>query len=128
MSPGEVRSRADAARAFARVAAMVLGDDSDPEHPRVVGALAVLAGIAAGDAVCGHVLKRRAAGQDHRQAVDMLRGFREGEPFATDLARLLEQKSNAQYGTTYLSAARAGSMLEHARRMVERMDAVLPAG
>ncbi|WP_432492726.1 hypothetical protein [Kineococcus auxinigenes] len=56
MTAAEVQVRAEAARKFLEVARMVEDDTSDPALPRVASALAVLAGIAASDAVCGHVL------------------------------------------------------------------------
>ncbi|MBU4215725.1 MAG: hypothetical protein KJ792_13845, partial [Actinobacteria bacterium] len=72
-----------------------------------------------------HVLKQRPKGQDHKQAVDVLTSFREGESLGATLGRLLDQKNNAHYGTTYLTRARAEAMLDQARRMVERMDEIL---
>ncbi|MCG2801807.1 MAG: hypothetical protein L6311_06900 [Cellulomonas sp.] len=125
MTAAEVRIRAEAAQKFVDVAAMVHTDVSDPSYPQVTGSLAVLAGIAASDAVCGHVLKQRPKGQDHKQAVDVLTSFREGESLGATLGRLLDQKNNAHYGTTYLTRARAEAMLDQARRMVERMDEIL---
>ncbi len=56
VTAAEVQVRAEAARKFLEVARMVEDDTSDPALPRVASALAVLAGIAASDAVCGHVL------------------------------------------------------------------------
>ncbi|WP_448058976.1 hypothetical protein [Cellulomonas hominis] len=125
MAREEVGVRAEAARKFLEVAEMVHADPTDSGYPQVTGSLAVLAGIAASDAVCGHVLGQRAQGQDHGQAVDVLGSFREGGPLATTLGRLLAQKSNVQYGTSYLTHARAASMLEQARRMVRGMDQIL---
>lgn len=125
MSAAEVRIRANAARKFVEVAALVYEDESDVSNLQVTGALAVLAGIAASDAVCGHVIKQRPRGQDHKQAVDVLASFRQGERLSATLGRLLDQKDAAHYGTTSLSRVNAGKMLEQARKMVDAMDGIL---
>lgn len=44
---------------------------------------------------------------------------------ARALKRLLDEKDNAHYGTTYLSRDRVRQMLKHAMTMVAEMDALL---
>lgn len=122
MAPAEVRVRAEAARKFLEVARMVEGDTSDPALPRVASALAVLAGIAASDAICGHVLTERPQGQDHQEAVRVLGSIRAAEDLATALRRLLSDKSTSQYGTTYMTANKASAMVRLAEKLVEGMD------
>lgn len=124
MTRAEVEVRAQAARSFVDVAQLV--DDEEPEsHLSVVGSLCVLAGIAASDAMCGHVLKERPRGQDHGQAVRVLETVRGAGASARALKRLLDEKDNAHYGTTYLSRDRVRQMLKHAMTMVAEMDALL---
>jgi len=92
----------------------------------VVGALAVLAGIAASDAACCTRLGQRSRGQDHSQAVALVRTVRpEGEQLARDLERLLTIKDNAQYGTIAISLQQARAAAQQARRMVATVEAML---
>lgn len=125
MSPAEVRVRADMAVKFLEVASIVADDESDESLPSVAGALCVLAGIAASDAMCGHVLRRRPRGQDHAQAVTVLGGIRGAEESALALRRLLADKDTSQYGTTYVSRERARAMARRAQVMVDAMEALL---
>lgn len=124
MTPAEVRVRADAARKFLEVARL-LEDEDDTSYRPVRASLAVLAGIAAGDAICGHVLKQRSRGQDHHQAVDLLRRVRGAETAARALSTLLDIKDAANYGTDGLPADRTAQTLRAAQRVVEQMDLLL---
>lgn len=117
--------RADMARKFLEVASMVADDESDESLPSVAGALCVLAGIAASDAMCGHVLRQRPRGQDHVQAVGVLGGIRGAEESASALRRLLADKDTSQYGTSYVSSERAHAMARRARVMVDAMGVLL---
>lgn len=59
---------------------------------------AVLAGIAASDAICCHALGERAAGEDHSDAVHLLRSVpRVGPDAASYLAMLLGIRHKALY-------------------------------
>ena len=71
-SIGEAKARRDQARAYIDVAEMVLADSASRYEAQVAAALAVLAAIAAADAVCGLKLHRYSRGQDHAQAVALL--------------------------------------------------------
>lgn len=66
----EARTRLNQARAFLDVAKIVLSDDQHEAH--VAAALAVLAGIAASDAICGLRLGQWSRGSDHAMAVELL--------------------------------------------------------
>lgn len=125
MSTSEVRSRAAAARQFLEVAQLVIGDDHADEYRQVSAALAVLAGIAAADAVCGHLLGHCSRGQDHRQATDLLRRTREGASVAGSLDKLLDIKDAAHYGAAAMSADRVRGALRAASTLVEHMDRTL---
>jgi hypothetical protein len=64
----------------------------------VAAALAVLAGIAASDAVCCARLGKRHRGPDHRGADDLVASVEPGGPeMARDLKRLLQRKDDAHY-------------------------------
>lgn len=122
MSAADVSVRAQSARKFLEVAELV-ADDGDRTVAHVSASLAVLAGIAASDAICGAVLGQRPQGQDHKQAAVVLATVRpRGKDSAAALRRLLDDKSNAQYGTSYLTPARIDGMLRAARKLVEIME------
>lgn len=67
-------------------------------------------------------LGRRSRGQDHREALALLRQVTGGDRMAQDLRRLLDIKDGAQYGTVYVSQQRATAAVKQARRLVERQE------
>lgn len=124
ISRAAIDVRAATARKYLEVGQLTLG--GDPAERQVAGGLAVLAAIAAGDAICGLELGEYARGQDHDQAPQLLKTVRpDGSELAKHLGRVLEQKPNAHYGTTYLTAELVNSMLRHAAALVDAMDARL---
>ncbi|NMR20224.1 hypothetical protein [Cellulomonas fimi] len=123
MTTADVRARADAARKFNEVAH--LADDEDGGYSQVVASLAVLAGIAAADAICGHVLGECSRGQDHRQAVAMVRQVKGADDVAAALGRLLDVKDGAHYGTTALTAKVVTVALRSSATTLERMEQIL---
>lgn len=125
-SGGQARIRAGQARAFLDTAELIVDLDDDLATPGVAAALAVLAGIAASDALCCKNLGRRARGQDHREATGLVAQVEpDGPALAKLLARLLEIKDSAQYGTVYLSVARARTAIRHAQRLTDATEAAL---
>lgn len=89
----EARSRLAQARAFLHVAELVGAEPDEMATPGVAAALAVLAGIAASDAVCCAALGQRSRGQDHRQVVELLSQIAAvGKDMARDLGRLMSIK------------------------------------
>jgi hypothetical protein len=107
-TPAQGRSRLRQAEAFVMVADLVLSDDTDTATPGVAAALAVLAGIAASDAACCAKLRKRARGQDHTEAIKLLRAVvPHGEDMARDLGRLLAAKDESHYGVTLVDRAKA---------------------
>ena len=132
-------SRADAqgrfrrAETFLYVADLVLGEEvgSDEDDDGInlsgVSALfAVLAGIAAADAACCHRLAAHSRGQDHKQAVALVRTvIPNGPAMANDLDRLLDLQDNAHNDVLGVSQTEARSAVEQARRVVEAAKAVL---
>jgi len=121
------RSRLDQAQAFVEVAEIAhdLGDDSTFN---VAGVLAVLAGVAAGDAACCAALGKRSRGQDHREAVAVVKLVPgEGAQMARDLERLLRIKDSAQYGIYTLGGQQVLAAIRQAKSLVRAADRVLIA-
>jgi hypothetical protein len=92
---------------------------------------AVLAGIAASDAICGLLLGRYAQGADHTQAVSLLKSVilprsiqTTSTALATKLGRLLELKSTAQYTGAPVTHTIAQRALDNARALVDTADLV----
>jgi hypothetical protein len=96
---GSTRVRLLTPQAYLEVADLVLDDKERVEMPGVTAGLAVLAGIAASDAICARRLGAIHRGEDHRGAVAMLQ---EATPDAKKLAntflRLVDVKNEAHYG------------------------------
>lgn len=88
---------------------------------RVIAAtsLAIHAGINAADVVTGIRLGTRAAGDDHEQALTLLRqAGRDGTAVAKELARLLPMKTRAEYEPDEIPQSAANKAVERARRCV----------
>jgi hypothetical protein len=127
-SPAQGRARLQQAEAFVMAADLVLSDDTDTATPGVAAALTVLAGIASSDAVCCAKLRKRPRGQDHTEAIRLLRTVvPHGEDMAKDLSRLLAAKDESHYGVTLVDRTKARRLLSYARRITELADEVLKA-
>jgi len=102
-------------------AELVLVEEHRQEFSNVAAGLAVLAGVAASDAICCTRLGRHHRGQDHRDATSLLEeATPDGRKLATSLRRLLGVKDAAHYGVSLIDARTAGSATRWARRLVER--------
>lgn len=122
----QARTRAAQARSFLDVADLIAGEDDDLATPGTAAALAVLAGIAAADALCCASIGRRARGQDHREATGLLAHVEpDGKTLSRSLARLLEIKDGAHYGTVYLTTSRAKTAVRNATILTEAAEAAL---
>lgn len=122
----EAATRLAHARAFLDVADLVGDQEDDLATPNVAASLAALAGIAASDAVCCAALGRRARGQDHRQATDLLgQVVNVGDAMARDLRRLLAIKDDAHYGVLDVSHQRVTAAIRQATRLVETAEAFM---
>ena len=125
-SAEQARTRLSQAQAFLEVAEMVGGESDELASPGVAAALAVLAGIAASDAVCCFALGQRSRGDDHRQAIGLLgQVANSGKEMARDLDRLLTVKDDAHYGMLHVSAQRATAALRQAGRLVDAAAGVV---
>ncbi|MEO8095889.1 MAG: hypothetical protein ABI632_13295 [Pseudolysinimonas sp.] len=120
MSAEQVRVRRRHAESYLAAADLVvdLSDDADIDTvANVVGSLAVLAGIAATDSICGRALGIRSASESHFDAIELLSQVA-GVRLAPTLKRLLQGKTDTQYSPLLLSPSKSRDMLDWARRLV----------
>jgi len=120
-TPDQARVRFATAEAYLEVAAAVLNERPAGEYRNVAGGVAILAGIAASDAICGLRLGRLHRGDDHRGAVDLIRrATKDGPKLAAQLQRLLTLKDAAHYGMILISARNATDAMKWATFLVQR--------
>ena len=101
--PAEARRRARMARTYLDVAEQAALGETD-EGRNVAAGNAVLAAIAAADALCCLRLGRHPRGQAHQEATALLRTIRpDGAGRAKDLTTVLGIKDAAHYGTVFVS-------------------------
>ena len=119
----EARQRARTARAYLEVADLVLVEVQRNEFMNVASGLAVLAGVAASDAICGVRLGQIFRGEDHRGAGEMLsQAVPDGPKLKTQLLRLLDVKDAAHYGVTLVAPRRARDSVKWAAAFVRRAE------
>ena len=117
----EARVRLRTARAYVDVATDVLNEQARDEFLSVAAGLAILAGIAAGDAICCPRLTCRHRGDDHRSASLLLKtATPDGAKLATTLGRLLDIKDEAHYGVIHVSTRKANDAVRWAGLLVNR--------
>lgn len=90
--------------------------DEDGTAINVCVGLAVLAGIAAGDAICIVAIGERYAGTDHAAAAELLR--RVDAELGQQLRRLIDLKPGSHYGDRLLAPADRKSALHSAQVLV----------
>ena len=112
------KRRASAASVYLEMAELASADGT-PAGLNVAAGNAVLAAIAASDALCCIRLGRRSRAQAHADAVELLKTVLPGGPdLAKDLARVLSVKDEAHYGTTFLSKPALTATMRAAGRLV----------
>ena len=90
---------------------------------QVAAALAVLAAIAAADAVCGLKLHRYSRGQDHAQAVALLETVDvDDSSLPAKLRRILASKDSVHYSPHLVSDSAARSLVRQAQALVVAAD------
>jgi hypothetical protein len=94
--------------------------ESDRANWSVAASNAVLAGIAAADAICCERLGERHQGEDHQGAVELLKEATRDSSLASKFGRLLSLKSGAQYGALSLTAPKARDALKWAGLLVDQ--------
>ena len=114
MTKAEAAGRRRIAVKYLEVAQIAATEDG-PAINVAIG-VAVLAGIAASDAICGAALGERYAGQDHTAAVNVLK--RVDAQLARKLKSLADMKPGSHYGDALLTASdraiKAATDLVHA--------------
>jgi hypothetical protein len=120
--PEEARGRLSKAKAFLVTAQTALGDLDD-----VAGANAVLAAIAAADALCCTHLGRMSRSLDHGDAVTLVRDVQpSGRKAATALERCLQVRRKAEYDARPLANADAARAVRHAGTLVGLAELAVP--
>ena len=120
--PADAVRKSRLARAYLDLAEQASRDDSD-ESRNVAAGNAVLAAIAASDALTCKHLGRHSRGQAHHDATGMLRTVRPGGvQLARDLGTALAVKDPAHYGSVLLSASALKATLRAATRLVEAAE------
>lgn len=112
--PGQAKTRRRIAQKYLEVAEIVA--DEDGTAIDVCVGLAVLAGIAAGDAICIIATGERYAGTDHAAAAALLR--RVDAELGQQLRQLIDLKPSSHYGNRLLAAADRKSALHSAQMLV----------
>ena len=117
----DARARLRSALAYLEVAELALDERDRVEMPGVAAGLAVLAGIAASDAICAARLGQIHRGDDHRAAAELLRDATpDGKKLAATFLRLIDVKDEAHYGISIVSTQRARSTTRWAAQLVAR--------
>jgi hypothetical protein len=120
-SATDARLRLRTAQAYMQVAAAVADEPHSDEYRNVATGLAVLAGIAAADAVCGLRLGVIHRGDDHHGAIELIRtATADGSKLAVQLQRLLMFKDAAHYGLVLVSARDVTDARRWAGLLVQR--------
>ena len=121
----EARERLKIANAYLLAADLAISDDRE-EYAGVAAGNAVLAGIAAADAMCCKGLGMCSRDQDHRQAAELLASSSAGGPtHQKTLIRLLNLKDAAHYGFGGFSRIDAKKAIVLARKLVAGADELL---
>ncbi|MDR1189107.1 MAG: hypothetical protein LBK95_16925 [Bifidobacteriaceae bacterium] len=111
---GEARNRRLVAERYLEVADLV-AEEAGATINVAIG-LAVLAGIAGGDAICLAALGERYAGPDHVVAADLL--TRVDAKLGSRLRELLGLKAASHYGSRMLTSKDRSRALRHAGALV----------
>lgn len=122
-TPEQARSRRRQARAFLDVAELVLEEPATQSETHVAAALAVLAAIAASDAICGLRLGCYSRGQDHDQAAELLDSVDVGDgSLSAKLRRVLAAKDSVHYSPRLVSKSDAQGLVRNAAVVVEAAE------
>ncbi len=112
----EARSRCAVAGRYLDVAKLAATEDPASAWHNVAAGNAVLAGIAAADALCCALIGQHSRDADHRAGVDLLATTRPS--LARDLERLLQFKDTAHYSSRLITASALRTAMRAAERLV----------
>lgn len=113
----EAADRSLIAIKYLQVAEVAAAGKPDSADRNVAAGNAVLAGVAAADALCCLRLGTRSRAADHGAAVQLLEQV--DRKLAQDLHTVLGVKDFAHYGHDFLTSSRLSTVLRAARRLVE---------
>ena len=113
--PGEARGRRQISQKYLEVAGTADSGSTAAANNVVVG-LAVLADIAAADAICLAARGERYSGPDHGEAAQLLRSV--DVALAGELAKLVRLKPAAHYGHQLLTDSQRKQALRSAGKLV----------
>ena len=120
--PTEAARKTRLARAYLDLAEQAAAQEGE-EGRTVSAGNAVLAAIAASDALTCLRLGRHSRGQAHQEATALLHTVRpDGSKLAKDLSTALGVKDAAHYGSVFVSAATLKGTLRAATRLVEAAE------
>lgn len=126
--PGDRRraaARASVAREYYMLSELVATEDRQFAHNAAAGN-AVLAAIAASDAICCLRLGCYHAGEDHRSAARLLERVQpDGQGLAKDLAKVLAIKDQVHYSGDPIPESRVRSVLRSTGRLVDTAERML---
>ena len=109
------------AEAFLRWAEAALADKGDEVNLDVAASLAVLAGTAASDALCGKVLGHYSRGQRHDDAANLIQSIQPVMAHTlhpTNNRQLVAYKDDAQYAPKTMGASSAKAAVRQAADLV----------
>lgn len=115
-TPADARNRRLIATRYLEIAELATGEEVPGANNVVVG-VAVLAGIAASDAISIAATGSRYAGEDHMEAASVL--ARVDQSLAAELTKLIRLKPSAHYGSTFISIADRTRALRAATKLVD---------
>jgi hypothetical protein len=115
--PGQARTRLRHAQLYLQVAQTVLIEETSEETTVATGN-AVLAAIAACDALCCAAAGERYRGSNHRLAADLLEQVTGDQRLAGLLRDVLDLKDIGHYGLVDVQLARAKSAVRKAEELV----------
>jgi hypothetical protein len=107
------------AEAFLGWARAALADEGDEANLGVATSLAILAGVAATDALCGSSLGYYSRGQNHAEAANLVRSIEPGGPaLASTFRQLLARKEDTSQAPKSLLESSAKAALRQAGDLV----------
>ena len=116
-SPSQSRTRLDLAVLYLEVARLVIADETGSEATVATGN-AVLAGIAAADAICCAAVGKRYRGADHRESAEYLQRVTGDRKLGQALRDLADYKDGAHYGLSHVKTQRAKAAIRRAEILV----------
>ncbi|GAB3603569.1 hypothetical protein GCM10027586_06650 [Kineococcus gypseus] len=117
-TPADARTRLRQARMHLEAAELVQAEELE-EAAAVATGNAVLAAVAAADAVCCFVAGVRSSGQDHRQAIALLQETTGDAGLTRGLREVLDLEDAGHYGLSNVSQANCTAAVRRARTLVE---------